>query len=85
MANMMELSMDEMEKVVGGKHEKGWEYNPTNKCPAGCTTYRIRKGDTMKSIAAAHGTDTAGLLKLNPKVANPNQIVEGFWLIVPAV
>ena len=37
----------------------------------------------MKDIAAAHGTDTAGLMKLNKNIKNAGSIVAGFWLIVP--
>ena len=84
MADMMELNLDEMAAVSGGKNEKGWEYKPKN-VPAGCEVYRIRRGDSMHSVAAARNTTTDHLLKLNPKITNPNLIVEGFYLIVPIV
>ena len=82
MEEIKEMSLDELEMISGGRNEKGWEYEP-KKIPAGCTVYRIRRGDTMKDIAAAHGTDTAGLMKLNKNIKNAGSIVAGFWLIVP--
>ena len=84
MDEKMELTINEMEKVAGGKNEKGWEYKK-KKIPAGCELNRIQKGDTMKTIAEAHGTNTAALLKLNPNIVNPNLIVAGFYLIVPKI
>lgn len=84
MENINELTLDELAAVSGGRNEKGWEYEP-KQIPSGCTTYRIRPHDTMKQIAEDHGTDTAGLLKLNKNIKNPSAIVAGFWLIVPAV
>jgi spore germination protein YaaH len=80
--DLLDHVLNELEGVVGGKNEKGWEYEP-KKIPAGCTTYRIQRGDTMKSIAEAHNTTTAQLLKLNKNIVNANRIVAGFWLIVP--
>ena len=84
MDEKMELTINEMEKITGGKNQKGWEYKK-KKIPAGCELYRIQKGDTMKTIAEAHGTNTAALLKLNPNIVNPNLIVAGFYLIVPKI
>ena len=84
MEGMTELKLNELEAVSGGRNEKGWEYEPRN-VPAGCTTYQIKRHDTLKQIAMDHGTDTAGLLKLNKNIQNPSAIVAGFWLIVPNV
>ena len=85
MAEKIELTLEEQEKIVGGKNEKGWEYIPTKRIKPGYEAYRIRKGDTLHNIAQARRTTTAQLLKLNPNITNPNLIVEGFWLIVPIV
>lgn len=45
------------------------------------TRYRVRRGDTLSSIAGRHGTTVARLIKLN-KISNPNLIVAGTTLIV---
>ena len=82
--NTVELNLDEMESVTGGKNEKGWEYIPKN-VPAGCEVIKIPGGATLHSIAMSRGTTTDHLLKLNPKITNPNLIVAGFYLIVPII
>ena len=79
---MTELNLDQMAEIAGGKNEKGWEYIP-KKIPAGCEVIQIPSGATLHSIAASRGTTTDHLLKLNPKITNPNLIVAGFYLIVP--
>jgi LysM repeat protein len=47
------------------------------------TTYVVRSGDTMGSIAARFGTSVSTLLRLN-NLANPNLVVIGQSLLVPA-
>lgn len=79
-----ELNMDEMSAVSGGKHERGLEYQP-RKLPAGCEAYRIKRGDTLHDIAAARGTTSAKLMSLNKNLVDGNNIVAGFWLIVPKI
>lgn len=46
------------------------------------TTYAIRVGDTVSSIAAAHGISTAALIELN-NIRNPNRVFAGQVLKVP--
>lgn len=37
----------------------------------------VSSGQTLWSIAAEYGTDTARILKLNPAIANPNSLAAG--------
>ncbi len=47
----------------------------------GSTTYKIVEGDTLSKIAEKFGTTVDELLKLNPKITNPNEIKAGADLI----
>ncbi len=50
--------------------------------PAGATTYIVKPGDTLSSIARQHGTSPGELQKLN-RLPNPNRIKVGMTLVVP--
>jgi len=50
---------------------------------AGTTTYKVRKGDTLSSIARKFNTSVPELQKLN-HLANPNDLVVGSVILVPA-
>ena len=50
----MELNMNEMEQVVGGKNEGGYAKKPGAK--RGCTIYKIVSGDTLIKIARRNNT-----------------------------
>lgn len=60
------------------------------KLPAGArelpkaTTYKVRKGDTLSKIAAAHGISLTSLERSNPQVRNPNLVMIGQVLTIPA-
>ena len=82
MESIKELNLNQLEEVIGGRNEKGYEYYP-KKIPAGCDVYKIQRGDTMKDIAKRYGLDTAGLMKLNKNIQDPSKIVAGFYLFVP--
>jgi LysM repeat protein len=45
--------------------------------------YIVKRGDTLKTLAADFNTTIAGLLSLNPGIANPDLIYEGQRLNVP--
>jgi peptidoglycan DL-endopeptidase LytF len=47
------------------------------------TTYTVQFGDTLASIAQAHGTTVQALLLLNPQIVNPNLIIPGQVIRVP--
>lgn len=46
-------------------------------------TYTIQRGDRLGDIAAAHGTSTTKLVRLN-NISNPNLIRSGDTLMIPA-
>lgn len=48
------------------------------------TTYKVRKGDTLSEIAQAHGVTLMALERSNPQVHNPNMIIVGQVLTIPA-
>ena len=48
------------------------------------TTYTVKSGDTLTSIAKAYDTTVTGLLKLNPQITDPNKIYVGQKINVPA-
>jgi len=58
-------------------------YRPSFRTSLPGRSYLVRAGDTLSSISAAHGTTTAALLRAN-RIANPNQVVSGSWLVIPA-
>lgn len=58
-------------------------YRPSFRTNLPSRSYLVRAGDTLSSISAAHGTTTAALLQAN-RIANPNQVVSGSWLVIPA-
>ncbi len=45
--------------------------------PAGASTYMVQRGDTLRIIANKFGTTVDALLRLNPKIKNPNLIYVG--------
>lgn len=51
--------------------------------PVAGQRYQIRPGDTLSSIAAAHGTTVAVLTAIN-HISNPDRIFAGEWLTLPA-
>jgi len=50
--------------------------------PPGATTYTVKPGDTLSSIARKYGTSPGELQKIN-QLANPNQIRVGTVIVVP--
>ena len=45
--------------------------------------YIVKRGDSMRSIAAAHGITLAALIRSNPQVADPALIHRGQVLVIP--
>lgn len=62
--------------------QAGYDYDAVQKAvnkklePSTPTTYTVKKGDTLGSIAAKHGTNYHALAKLNG-ITNPNRIYVG--------
>ena len=79
---MTELNLNEMEQVIGGKDEGGYTRKP--KAKAGCIIYKIKSGETLGKIARAHGTTVEKIMKVNPELKNPNFIVAGCYIYIPA-
>jgi len=50
----------------------------------GGQTYYVLKGDTLRKIAAKFNTTVDAILKVNPKITNPNLIYVGQAITVPA-
>ena len=50
--------------------------------PPGASTYTVKPGDTLSSIARKYGTSPGELQKIN-RLANPNQIRVGTTIVVP--
>lgn len=48
------------------------------------TTYKVRRGDTLSEIAQSHGISLTALERANPTVKNPNMIITGQTLTIPA-
>ena len=46
--------------------------------------YTIKKGDTLSKIATANGLTLAELMAANPDIKDPNKIVEGQQITIPA-
>lgn len=46
--------------------------------------YNVQPGDTLSNIAAQYGVNLNTLIALNPQIADPNQIVPGQLVKIPA-
>jgi LysM repeat protein len=51
-------------------------------CDGGAAVYTVKRGDTMKNIAATHNTTWQDISAMNAKVRNPNRIYPGQRLSV---
>ncbi len=75
----MELNLNEMENVVGGKGGSKTQLKPTAKYDV----YRIQRGDTLTRIAYRYKTTVDNLVKINPTITNKNDITAGYYMYVP--
>ena len=78
----MELNMNEMEQVIGGKNEGGYAKKPGAK--RGCTIYKIVSGDTLIKIAKRDNTTVDKIMAVNPELVNRSYIVAGCYIYIPA-
>jgi len=78
----MELDLNELEEVTGGKNEGGYAKKPAAR--RGRSIYRIVSGDTLGKIARRYGTTVDQLMAINPELKNKNFIVAGCYIYVPA-
>lgn len=56
---------------------------PTTPPPASGQTYTVRRGDTLRIIAARFNTTVDAILKVNPKITDPNRIYTGQVINLP--
>jgi peptidoglycan endopeptidase LytE len=57
---------------------------PTTPPPASGQTYTVRRGDTLRIIAARFNTSVDAILKVNPQIVDPNRIYAGQVINLPA-
>jgi len=57
---------------------------PTSPPPTGGQTYYAQRGDTLRKIGAKFNTTVDAILKVNPRIANPNLIYVGQAITIPA-
>lgn len=57
---------------------------PSSRAPQPGQTYIVKRGDTLRKIAARFDTTVDVLLKLNPSIKDPNKIYVGQKLTLPA-
>ena len=81
MENNMELNMEQMSEVTGGKNEGGYAQKPAEK--SGCFIYKVRHGDTLSKIANNNNTTVQKIMKVNPELKNANFIVTNCYIYIP--
>jgi LysM repeat protein len=57
---------------------------PPTTPPASGQSYYVKKGDTLRIIAAKFNTTVDAILKVNPKITNPNVIYVGQAITLPS-
>ena len=76
----MELNLEEMEEVSGGRGGSPKKLPPKS----GFQVYRIQSGDTLGKIARRYGTTAQYLKSINPTIHDINDITDGYYIYVPA-
>ena len=77
----MELNPEQMNEVVGGRNEGGYERRPREK--AGCFIYKIRRGDNLTNIARDYDTTVRAIMRVNPELENQYFSVAGCYIYIP--
>lgn len=75
----MELNVNEMEEVAGGRGGSPTEL-PRKK---GFKVYRIEKGATMIRIAERNNCTVEYLMSINPTIKDKKDITAGYYMYVP--
>lgn len=75
----MELNVNEMEEVVGGKGGSP-KMLPAK---AGLKVYQIRKGDNLHRIANRCRCTVKELMAINPTITDANDITAGYYIYLP--
>ena len=75
----IELNLNEMEEVTGGKGGSPAPLAPT----ATFDVHKIRSGETLTQIANRYKTNANYLMDINPTITNKNDITAGYYIYVP--
>ncbi len=75
----MELNLNEMENISGGKGGSRTPLAPTKDYDV----YRIESGTTMIRIAHRFHTTVDYLMAINPTITNKNDITAGYYMYIP--
>ncbi len=78
----VELNMEEMDEVSGGKRVAGGSKNPLAP-KAGYVVYQILPNDNLTKIATKYHTTVAKIMSANPSIKDKNLIRAGFYIYVP--
>ena len=66
-----------------GDRRTGWRRQSVRSRPASCRSFVVRPGDTLSGIAARYGTTSGAIARAN-HLSNPNLVVIGTKLTIPA-
>ena len=77
----MELNINEMEQVAGGRKQGGYDKKPPVK--AGCKIYKVTHGDTLTKIANRNNTTVKKIMAVNPELTDAGFIVSGLYIYIP--
>ncbi len=80
---VLELPLDQMSEIAGGKDVYGGLAKDPGKKP-GCKVYQIKPNETLTGIAHRNNTTVAEIMKLNPSITNASKIRAGFYIYLPA-
>ena len=75
----IEMNLNEMETVTGGKGGSPTPLTPT----AALDVHRIQSGETLTRIAGRYKTTVNYLMDINPTITNKNDITAGYYMYVP--
>ena len=75
----IEMNLNEMEAVTGGKGGSPTPLTPT----ATLDVHRIQGGETLTRIAGRYKTTVNYLMDINPTITNKNDITAGYYIYVP--
>ena len=79
--NNIEMNLNEMEAVTGGKGGSPTPLTPT----AQYDVHRNKGGETLIRIANRYRTTVNYLMDINPTITNKNDITAGYYMYVPSL
>jgi hypothetical protein len=78
----MELNLNEMEEVNGGKVAGGLRYKPAAK--AGYILHKITAKDTVWGLAKRYHCTMDAIVRANLSIQDKRLIRTNYWLYIPA-